>query len=411
MALFGACGSDELTLDPPVITTTMPDNITLTTATVTVTIETPQSELITARGVCWGRSPAPELEGVTSKTENGSGVGIFQAQLTGLTINKYYIRAYAKMKDKIFYGNEVELNMNQLIPVLTIVSKGEVGTNALQVEANVVYSHSAPITEKGICFRATINPTITSGTKIISTASELTFSNTIDVLPWETYYVKSYVITELGVFYSNNVQIINIPPVSLGEVTDIDGNKYPTTIIGSKVWMAENLKVTRYNDGSTIETGNESDFKSTSNGMYILYGGQSGSPNELGYLYNGHTILSNKNVCMTGWHIPTPSDWTDLANKLGGAETAGGKMKAVSDLWASPNVSADNASGFSAIPGGSYCRACLSNTGIFADLSTDAYFWSSNGSTFYYVTNDLNTMRSKGTANVNDGLSIRCVQD
>ena len=175
--------------------------------------------------------------------------------------------------------------------------------------------------------------------------------------------------------------------------------------------MAENLKVTRYHDGTHIETGNESDFKSTSNGMYILYNGQSGTPNELGYLYNAHVVLSNKNVCMTGWHIPTPTEWADLANSLGGAETAGGRMKAVSDLWASPNVAADNASGFSAIPGGSYCRVCLSNTGIFADLGTDAYFWSSTGSSFYYVTNDLATMRSKGTANLNDGLSIRCVLD
>jgi uncharacterized protein (TIGR02145 family) len=411
LTLFlGACGSDEPDVEPPVITTSAPSNITLTTATVAVTIEAAQSESIIARGVCWGRSTAPDLEGVTSNTENGTGSGSFQAQLTNLTITKYYIRAYAKVKDKVFYGNEVILDMNSIIPALLIVSKGATN-DGIELETTVAYSHSAPITEKGICFRNTINPTITSGTKVINASSNLTFSSTIDVLPWNTVYVRGYVITDLGVFYSNNVQVINIPPVSLGEVTDIDGNEYATTTIGTKVWMAENLRVTKYDDGTAIQTGVESEFKVTANGMYISYGGNGTTVAEFGYLYNGHTVLSNKNVCMTGWHVPSPADWNDLANNLGGMATAGGRIKAVSGSWVSPNVAADNASGFSALPGGSYCRVCLSNSGIFADMGTDAYFWSSSGVDFFYATNDIANMRSKATANVNDGLSIRCVKD
>ena len=74
-------------------------------------------------------------------------------------------------------------------------------------------------------------------------------------------------------------------------------------------------------------------------------------------------------------------------------------------------TAADNASGFGALPGGSYCRVCISNGGTFADKNTDAYFWSTSGSDFYYVTNNIASLNTKGTANVNDGMSIRCVKD
>ncbi len=411
--VFTACSSNDPGVSPPVITTAEPTDITFTSATITATIESAQPDQITVRGVCWARNPAPELDKLSSKTEDGAGAGTFTTSLTGLNPNKYYVRAYAKVRGQVFYGNEVTLDISALVPAITTTKKAYIDNSSLEVETAVTYTHSLPITEKGICWSTTNNPTITTAAKVINAGTDLTFLQVITSLsPWTAYYVRGYAITDLGVFYGNSIQVIILPPVSYGSITDIDGNTYPTTQIGSKVWMAENLKVTRYNDGTTLNaSGSQDEFKNAGSGSYIPYGGSAGSLAAYGYLYNGYVVTSAKNVCMTGWHLPSPSEWSQLAANLGGMDTAGGRMKEVSNLWSSPNVAADNESGFSALPGGSYCRVCLSNTGIFADEGTDGYWWSSTPNTFYYVTNDLASMRTKSTAHVNDGLSIRCVKD
>lgn len=408
-----ACSSNDPGVSPPVITTTEPTDVTFTSASIAATIESAQPDQISVRGVCWARNPAPELDKLSSKTEDGAGAGSFTASLTGLNPNKYYARAYAKVQGQIFYGNEVVLDISALVPAITTVKKPYVNDNTIEVETTVVYTHNAPITEKGICWSTSNNPIITSAAKLIAAGDALTFTQVITSLsPWTAYYVRGYAITELGVFYGNPIQVVILPPVSYGSVTDIDGNTYPTTQIGSKVWMAENLKVTRYNDGTTITAaGTQDEFKNAGSGSYVAYGVAASSLATYGNLYNGYVVASAKNVCMTGWHLPSPSEWSQLATNLGGMDTAGGRMKEVSNLWSSPNVAADNESGFSALPGGSYCRVCLSNTGIFADEGTDGYWWSSSTNTFYYVTNDLASMRTKSTAHVNDGLSIRCVKD
>ncbi len=410
--LLAGCGSDDPGIVPPVITTAEPTNITLTSATVGGTIESSQPDLITDRGICWARYSLPELGKLSSETTNGSGAGSFTTELTGLGMNKYYVRAYAKVQGQVFYGNEVTLDISALVPAVTSVKKSNVGTDAVEIQTTVTYTHDLPITEKGICWGTTTIPSITVGSKLIDAGPDLTFNQIIAMVPWKAYYVRGYAITELGVFYSSAVQVINIPPITYGEVTDIDGNVYPTTTIGTKVWMAKNLQVTRYNDGTSIHAASsDSEFKGATTGMYVPYNVNAGNVSTYGYLYNGYTVTSDKNVCMTGWHLPTPSEWNALANNLGGEETAGGRMKAVSTLWNAPNTAADNESGFSALPGGSYCSICLSNTGIFADQRTDGYWWSTSTATFFYVTSDLASLRTKSTGNVNDGLSIRCVKD
>lgn len=408
--LVGACNSNEPDLTP-VITTAEPTSITLTSATMGGTIESAHPERINMRGVVWSSNPSPELFKLSDHTKDGSGAGSFTSELTKLKLGVYYVRAYAKIDDQVFYGNEVKLDLNSINPSITIVKKESGNPEAVQVEATITYTHSAPIIEKGICWSTAVDPTSDLATKSVKTGSSLVLSEVITVLPWKSFYVRGYAITGTGVFYSNSIQVINTPPVTIGEVTDIDGNKYKTAAIGGQVWMAENLKVTKYSDGTSIATGSEAEFKSTTDGMYTLYDGDAANLSKFGYLYNGYTVVSPNKVCMTGWHVPAPSDWKELATSLGGFETAGGRMKAISSLWASPNTDADNVSGFSALPGGSYCRVCISNTGTFADKGTDAYYWSSTVSDFYYVTNNLASMRKKATGNMNDGMAIRCVKD
>ncbi|MBL7849334.1 MAG: fibrobacter succinogenes major paralogous domain-containing protein [Cyclobacteriaceae bacterium] len=411
--LFSRCSSGEPDITPPSIETHQPTQITLSSATVGATIISSQSDLITVKGVCWSRNPAPELDKLSSKTENGPGAGSFTTSLSGLSINRYYVRAYAKAKDRVFYGNEVILDIGALVPAMASVKKATNGSDAVEIETTITYTHSMPITERGITWSTSTNPTVTTGTLVGDTGSALVFTSPITGLsPYKNYYVRPYAKTDLGTFYGNTLEIIIIPPVTFGSVTDVDGNVYKTTTINGKEWMAENLKVTRYNDGTSITPASSQDeFKTIATGSYIAYGNQSGNVSEFGYLYNGYAVTGDKKLCMTGWHLPSPGEWTQLGSSLGGMNVAGGRMKAPSGLWASPNVDATNESGFSALPGGSYCRVCLSNTGIFADQGTDGYWWSSSVGTFYYVTNDLASMRTRSSGNINDGLSVRCVKD
>jgi uncharacterized protein (TIGR02145 family) len=137
-------------------------------------------------------------------------------------------------------------------------------------------------------------------------------------------------------------------------VTDIDGNAYNTIIIGTQVWMKENLKTINYNDNSSIPlvTGN-SEWNKLSTPAYCYYNNDENKyKSTYGTLYNWYCVNTGK-LCPTGWHVPTDSEWTTLSKYLGGESVAGGKLKEKgTSHWNSPNTGADNSSGFTALPGG-----------------------------------------------------------
>jgi uncharacterized protein (TIGR02145 family) len=411
LLLFNAQCSPEMDdVTKILLVTGEPENVTLESASVLVTVESEQANEIIVRGICWGQSPDPEIDKATSKTENGAGAGSFTAEMTDLRLAKYYVRSYASTSDEIFYGNQVDLDMSTLIPSITITRKSSLGENSVELQASITYTHDAsPITEQGVIWGLSPNLSLTNGTKIVDSGSGTEFSATLSPLSnWTKYYAVGYAVTSLGNFYSDAIDFVAIPPATFSSVNDIDGNEYKTVVINGREWMAENLKVTHYNNGSSIPAANQEQFKDISTGAYTTYQANPDNGDEYGLLYNGYAV--SEDVCMQGWHIPTPQEWAQLAGNLGGFETAGGYMKSA-EKWASPNIGAGNESGFSGIPGGSYCRVCLSNTGIFADLGTDGYWWSAVGGNFYYLTNNLTTLRTKGTAHVNDGLSVRCVKN
>jgi hypothetical protein len=91
-------------------------------------------------------------------------------------------------------------------------------------------------------------------------------------------------------------------------LVDIDGNFYPTIALGAQVWMAEDLKVSHYRDGSDIPD-------STNNIPGIQH------------KYNWTEVTDKRKLCPVGWHVPTLEDWTSLFNSLGGRRIAGNKME------------------------------------------------------------------------------------
>src|SRR4030066_2563083 len=169
-----------------------------------------------------------------------------------------------------------------------------------------------------------------------------------------------------------------------GTVTNIDGNVYHTVIIGTQVWMVENLKVTHYRNGDSIPNVSDgTEWGSLKTGAYCNYNNDPNNIDTYGRLYNWYVVIDRRKICPAGWHGPPFKDWGFLEGDLGGVPIAGGKMKEEGIAhWKSPNTGATNESGFTALPGG-YRRF----DGIFHYLGGYGYWWSTreyNDSSAWY---------------------------
>ena len=181
-------------------------------------------------------------------------------------------------------------------------------------------------------------------------------------------------------------------------VSDIDGNGYNIVTIGTQCWTKENLRVITYNDGTAIPLNNtytsgtvSTIWQGLTTGAYTIYGNETRSganATNYGLLYNWYASkgiattgsTTYKNICPTGYHVPTDSDWNKLVKFIdSGADTsstsgtksttAGDKLKKNDALWTA-NTGTDDY-GFSALPGG-----YRNNVGSFNSIRSIAFFWS-----------------------------------
>lgn len=194
-------------------------------------------------------------------------------------------------------------------------------------------------------------------------------------------------------------------------IIDIDNNRYETVEIGDQIWMAENLRVTRYNDGTPIALVTDNSTWSTlTTPAYTWY---DNGPTDFGALYNFYTVADTNthNVCPTGWHVPSSAEWIALSASLGGVSEAGGRMKQSGlEYWDMPNTSATNESGFLALPGG----LRNSSSGSFLDVGQGGFWWSTShgsGGWIYYFTLYNSGLLDTYISGGNDGLSVRCIKN
>jgi len=133
--------------------------------------------------------------------------------------------------------------------------------------------------------------------------------------------------------------------------TDGDGNNYSVVQIGTQLWIAENLKTTKYRNGELIETTipETLDISGLAAPKYQWVGGD-GNDVSYGRIYTWYAATDNRNISPTGWHVATDAEWTSLITYLDGEDAAGGKLKETGTThWKSPNKGAGNESGFTAI--------------------------------------------------------------
>ena len=200
----------------------------------------------------------------------------------------------------------------------------------------------------------------------------------------------------------------------IDSIPDIENNYYKTVSIGDQIWMAENLRSTKYNDGTNIlNIIDNNDWINTSDPGYCWYDNDSIANADIyGALYNFHVIEnSGLNVCPLGWHVPSLAEWNIMIDFLGGSSQAGGPLKQIGlSLWESPNTGATNSSGFTAIPGGYRNHV----TGTFIDKGYGNYNYTStsgNSDAHFKTMNYIQTVVTSNSLSKKNGYTIRCIRD
>jgi len=249
------------------------------------------------------------------------------------------------------------------------------------------------------------------------------FSVTLNGLTEQTkYYLRAYVKNSSGVNYSNSVTFIprdqNIP-------IDGDGNVYTTVQIGTQLWMAENLKTTKYNDGTPIAfvTDNLAWTRLTFP-AYCWYDNDEGfNKNIYGALYNYYTIETGR-LCPIGWHVPTEANFISLEIYLGmlpwqavdtywhGTDQGDQLKEAGYTHWQIPNLGS-NSTGFRALPAGFRNP----NDGSFLEQTLSFYIWSSTQFTEWENFSWARSLASDWSSiyhyyyDIKSGFSVRCIRN
>ena len=196
------------------------------------------------------------------------------------------------------------------------------------------------------------------------------------------------------------------------KITDKDGNVYTSVTIGTQVWMVENLKTTKYNDGTAIpNVTDNTEWSNLVTPAYCWYENDITNKTPYGALYNGYAVKTGK-LCPTGWHVPSDTEWNTLINYAGGLDVAGGKLKETSTThWNSPNTGATDEYGFKYLPGGLRdTYGSINNIGIVGDYwgddsQTSGYQFSIG---IFYNDNSVGTISSGFQ---DEGISVRCLKN
>jgi hypothetical protein len=221
--------TNEIIIIVPTVTTTSITNITTTTATGGGNVTSDGGGSVTAKGVCWNTSTNPTIS--NSKTIDGTGTGSFTSNITSLTPNTlYYVRAYATNSAGTAYGNQASFTTSQVIttPTLGTLSITNITTTTATGNSSVSSDGNASVTDRGVCWSTTTNPTIANSHTSDGTGTGNFTSSLTSLTPNTLYYARAYATNSAGTGYSNQVTfttnqviIIVVPTVTTTSITNI----------------------------------------------------------------------------------------------------------------------------------------------------------------------------------------------
>ncbi len=248
---------------------------------------------------------------------------------------------------------------------------------------------------------------------------------------FDTYYGYSSTSVSVRCVRDEETILGGFPCPGQPTVTDIDGNVYNTVLIGEQCWMRENLKTTRYADGTNLALGT-----TNSSSKPFRYNPDNNPANveTYGYLYNWFAVMNGEGssntvpsgvqgICPDGWHVPSDAEWTRLLNYVSNhpAFVCSGNTayiaKSLADItgWNSGtnncvvgnDQSKNNVSGFGARPAGYHETS--------TNFGRNAYFWSSTEASsnrvYYRSLNYYVATIHEQSYEKKYSLSVRCISN
>ena len=349
---------------PTLSSTSVISNITQTTATSGGTISDDGGSAITMRGVCWSTSTNPTIS--NSKTTDGTGIGSFTSNLTGLTAGvTYYVRAYAMNLYGTAYGNAVQFSTIDF-PSLTSVAANSITTNSAGCGGNVTSDGGSAITDRGVCWSTSSNPTILNYTTNDGNGTGSFTSYLTGLTSGTIYYARAYATNSAGTAYGN--QITFTTNVKIGDA--FQGGKvfyilqasdagYDANVQHGLICaLADQTTTTgiRWNNGTNV----------TTNATATAIG--SGSANTtaiIGFQGTGNTHAAgltrgNNGGGYTDWFLPSLNELNQLyINRLAAITSY-----YTSPYWTSTEVSSTNARSID-FSNGSTVTAGLTKTSLY----------------------------------------------
>lgn len=410
----------------PSVTTLSVTDITQSTAVSGGNIEDEGDAPVVSRGIIWGKNE-PTLSSYSGMNSEGTGPGIFESLMTGLEKNTTYMtRAFASNKYGTVYGNVMKFTTLSSPPAKAVITTEwptEITSSSAKLNGNISNNGGSNVTERGFYFGTSTAPE-SDGSRLPAGSGTGFFSLNLTGLSVNiTYYFRAYATNASGtsmgsvIYFSTNMtaavsKVFN-SSLTYGSLTDIDGNVYKTIITGNQEWMAEDLKVTRLNDGTVIPNIAENNtWGSLTTPAYCWYDNNPAYRQNFGAIYNWFTVGTGK-LCPEGWHVPSDDEWTQLTGYLGGTDIAGGKLKEAGLYhWNSPNQGATNFTGFTSVPTGgrTYPEGQFYGIGVFNSWwsSTEYNYLKPYYRSVWYANETV--FRGFGTLK-GVGLAIRCLKD
>ena len=237
---------------------------------------------------------------------------------------------------------------NIMLPEIADPVIKAVNTNTFNFKGSINSDGGATISKKGICWSLNADPKIENSMNQDLTDSVDFACNVTGLTSNTIYHIRAYAKNKGGIGYSNDIT------VKTYALVDTEGNGYYSILINDQTWMSENLKTTKFKNGTDIPnvTGN-SEWNGLRSPGYCWYENDlTGNRDIYGALYNWYAVATG-DLCPVGWHVPTDADWSALIFYLRGSSMAALKMKEPGKThWYDNNAETTNETGFTALPAG-----------------------------------------------------------
>jgi uncharacterized protein (TIGR02145 family) len=410
----------------PTPTTASATNINVTSATLNGSVNA--NYLSTVVTFEYGTTTSYGSSGTATQSPvTGNANTNVSADITGLTeATIYHYRLKATNFLGTTYGGDMIFTTLGQVPTVTtlaatnikIMSATLIGSVNANYSSTIVTFEYGTTTNYGSIATATQSPV--TGNAITNVSANITGLTAATI-----YHYRIKAVNSLGTTYGSDLTFTTF---SSNIITDIDGNIYNIITIGTQIWMKENLKTTKYSNGNLVGTTTPAtlDISSESTPKYQwAYSSNESNVMTYGRLYTWYAVIDSRNVCPTGWHVPTDAEWTTLINYItingygyGGSGNDIAKSLAATSGWTTWGVAgtvgndqaSNNTSGFTALPSGYRLYS-----GAFLSIGDNGHWWSAsefdatNALVFTIEYNNSNVGSSMDEKNI--GFSVRCLRN